>query len=138
MFKLLWKPFWIATQLYGQNECISLCGFWGGRFEKAFFDVRVFNPGAPSNQQPQMSGTYRKHEKEKRRHMSLESTKLSGRHLHLWSFLPQVGYGTIRTDLLSATGGPVRGASQHAFQLDHVMDAYTPKFCSAPSIDHVL
>ena len=39
-----------------------------GRFEKAFFDVRVFNPSAPSNQQPQMSATYRKHEKEKRRH----------------------------------------------------------------------
>ena len=47
---------------------ISACGFWGGRFEKAFFDVRVFNPSAPSNQQPQMSATYRKHEKEKRRH----------------------------------------------------------------------
>ena len=42
--------------------------FWGGRFEKAFFDVRVFNPSAPSNHQPQMSATYRKHEKEKRRH----------------------------------------------------------------------
>ena len=47
---------------------ISACGFWGGRFEKAFFGVRVFNPSAPSNQQPQMSATYRKHEKEKRRH----------------------------------------------------------------------
>ena len=47
---------------------ISACGFWGGRFEKAFFDVRVFNPSAPSNQQPQKSATYRKHEKEKRNH----------------------------------------------------------------------
>ena len=33
-----------------------------------FFDVRVFNPSAPSNQQPQKSATYRKHEKEKRNH----------------------------------------------------------------------
>ena len=41
-------------------------GVWGGRFEKAFFDVRVFNPCAKSN-----SGTlpsvYRKHEVEKKR-----------------------------------------------------------------------
>ena len=26
-------------------------GFWGGRFEKAFLDVRVFNPSARSNRQ---------------------------------------------------------------------------------------
>jgi len=47
---------------------ISACGFWGGRFERTFFDVRVFNPFAPSNQLPQLSATYRRHEREKRRH----------------------------------------------------------------------
>ena len=28
---------------------IAVYGFWGGRFEKAFLDVRVFNPSAQSN-----------------------------------------------------------------------------------------
>ena len=28
---------------------VAASGFWGGRFERAFFDVRVFNPYAPSN-----------------------------------------------------------------------------------------
>ena len=26
-------------------------GFWGGRFERTYFDVRVFNPHAPSHSQ---------------------------------------------------------------------------------------
>ena len=27
---------------------ISACGFWGGRFQKTYFDVRIFNPHAQS------------------------------------------------------------------------------------------
>ena len=34
-------------------------GFWGSHFELAFFDVRAFNPHAPSNRQPQLATTYR-------------------------------------------------------------------------------
>ncbi len=45
---------------------ISARGFFGARLEKAFFDVRVFNPSAPSNQGP-IKATYRRHELEKRR-----------------------------------------------------------------------
>ena len=29
-------------------EDVSVQGFWGNRHQKAFFDVRVFNPSAPS------------------------------------------------------------------------------------------
>ena len=44
---------------------IAANGFWGGRFECcSFFDVRVFNPGAPSNYP--FKSTYRRHEREKR------------------------------------------------------------------------
>ena len=46
---------------------IAASGFWGGRFERAFFDVRVINPFAPSNRTPQMTSCYRRHEREKRR-----------------------------------------------------------------------
>ena len=49
----------------GARLDIAANGFWGGTFEKTYFDVRVFNPFAPSNRQTQLSttgGTYRKHE----------------------------------------------------------------------------
>ena len=33
----------------GARLDIAAKGFWGGRFERTCFDVRVFNPHAPSN-----------------------------------------------------------------------------------------
>ena len=33
----------------GARLDISVNGFWGGRYEKCYIDVRVFNPFAPSN-----------------------------------------------------------------------------------------
>ena len=45
---------------------IAASGFWGGRYERAFFDVRIFNPHAPSNRQS-ISTCYRKHENLKKR-----------------------------------------------------------------------
>ncbi len=37
----------------GARLDIAANGFWGGRFERAYryFDVRIFNPHAPSNRQ---------------------------------------------------------------------------------------
>ena len=46
---------------------VAASGFWGGRFERAFFDVRVFNPYAPSNKTLPTATCYRRHEREKRR-----------------------------------------------------------------------
>lgn len=48
----------------GARLDIATNGFWGGTYERTFFDVRIFNPHAPSNR-----GTrcYRKHENEKKR-----------------------------------------------------------------------
>ena len=70
---------------------IAVSGFWGGRFERTFFDVRVFNPHAPSNQNSQISTTYRRHEREKR--MKYEQRIIEVEHA---SFVPFV---------LSCTGG---------------------------------
>ena len=50
----------------GARLDVAASGFWGGRFERAFFDVRVFNPHAPSNRQP-LPTCYRKHENIKKR-----------------------------------------------------------------------
>ena len=46
---------------------IAASGFWGGRFELTYFDVRVFNPYAPMNQHGRLSTCYRKHELIKKR-----------------------------------------------------------------------
>ena len=46
---------------------ISANGVWGGRFQKTYFDVRVFNPLAPSNRNQSHAATYRKHKLEKKR-----------------------------------------------------------------------
>ena len=42
-------------------------GFWGDRQQSAFFDIRVFNPLAPSNCRRTLASFYRRHEREKRR-----------------------------------------------------------------------
>ena len=46
---------------------ISVNGFWGGRYEKCYIDVRVFNPFAPSNSDSSLQSCYRKHESVKKR-----------------------------------------------------------------------
>ena len=50
----------------GARLDVAASGLWGGRFERAFFDVRVFNPHAPSNRKP-LPTCYRKHENLKKR-----------------------------------------------------------------------
>ena len=50
----------------GARLDIVASGFWGGRFEKTYYDVRVFNPHAASNQHSEQSAVYRRHELLKR------------------------------------------------------------------------
>ena len=53
----------------------SAYGFWGGRFERAFFDIRVFNPCARSNRQATLQSTYRRHELEKQKPVRSENQR---------------------------------------------------------------
>ena len=46
-----------ATTEDGARLDIAANGFWGSRYERAYFDVRVFNPYAPSNRQPPLAAT---------------------------------------------------------------------------------
>ena len=46
---------------------VAASGVWGGRFERIFIDVRVFNPFASSNRATSLAASYRRHEQEKRR-----------------------------------------------------------------------
>ena len=53
---------------------------WGGRFERCFFDVRVFNPYAASNRSAHIQSAFNKHEAEKRRHYAerVREVEMSG------------------------------------------------------------
>jgi len=51
----------------GARLDVSAQGFWGDRHERAFFDVHVFNPLAPSNCWASLNATYRRHEIIKKR-----------------------------------------------------------------------
>ena len=51
----------------GARLDIAANGLWGGRFERTYFDVRVFNPHAPSNRHSNLTACYRMHEKTKKR-----------------------------------------------------------------------
>ena len=76
---------------------VAMYGFWGGRFEKAFVDVRVFNPSAQSNRHGSLSSVYRKHEQEKRRHYDQR--------------VREIEHATFTPLVLSTTGGMGRAAT---------------------------
>ena len=80
-----------ANSQDGARLDIAANGVWGGTFERTYFDVRVFNPHAPSNRHPQLSSCYRKHERIKKR-----AYEQRVREVEHSSFTPLV---------LSATGG---------------------------------
>ena len=46
---------------------VSARGFWGDRFARTMFDVRIFHPNAPSVRTVPVNSLYVRHEKEKRR-----------------------------------------------------------------------
>ena len=81
----------------GARLDIAVNGFWGGRSERTFLDVRVFNPHAPSNQQPSLASCYRKQEAVKKR-----AYEQRVREIEHASFTPLV---------LSATGGMANQAT---------------------------
>ena len=56
-----------ANTQEGTRLDIAANGLWGGRLERTYFDVRVFNPHAPSNRHTTPSACYRKHENLKKR-----------------------------------------------------------------------
>ena len=66
-------------------------GFWGERHQSAFFDVRVFNPFAPSNTNFTPESVYKRHENDKRRNYEER--------------VREVEHGSFTPLVFSATGG---------------------------------
>ena len=78
---------------------IAANGFWGGRFEHSFFDVRVFNPSAPSNH-PYKSA-YHRHEREKGRQYEQHVREVEHGHF---------------TPLVFTTTGGMADAADHVYR----------------------
>ena len=76
---------------------VAASGIWGGRFERTFVDVRVFNPHASSIRSNSIAACYVKHEREKKR-----AYEQLVRNIEHASFVPAV---------LSTTGGMSRCAT---------------------------
>ena len=72
-------------------------GIWGGRFERTYIDVRVFNPHAPSNRSDSLAASYTHHERGKRR-----ADEQRIREVEHSSFVPAV---------FSTTGGMEKSAT---------------------------
>ena len=51
----------------GASLDVAASGFWGSRFEREFFDVKVFNQHAPSNMPSQLFSCYHLHKNAKKR-----------------------------------------------------------------------
>ena len=81
----------------GARLDIAMYGFWGGRFEKAFLDVRVFNPSAQSNRRGPLASVYRRHEQEKKRQYEQR--------------IQEVEHATFTPLVMSSTGGMGRAAT---------------------------
>ena len=66
-------------------------GFWGSNRQCAYFDVRVFNPHAPTNCNQTIAASYRRHENEKRREYEKR--------------VVEVEHGSFTPIVMSSTGG---------------------------------
>ena len=80
----------------GARLDIAVNGFWGGRYERTYLDVRVFNPYAPSNSS-RLSSCYRRHE-------NLKKNQYESR-------LREVEHSSFTPLVLSATGGMAHEAT---------------------------
>ena len=56
-----------ANREDGARLIVAADSFWGNDRQRAFFDVRVFNPLAPSYQNTPLAQCYRRNEQEKKR-----------------------------------------------------------------------
>ena len=62
----------------GARLDVAADGFWGGRYERAFFDVKVFSPYAPLNRRSTLQAVYRSHENIKREEIVRPKNQRSG------------------------------------------------------------
>ena len=89
---------------------IAANGFWGGRFERSYFDVRSFNPSAPSNQP--LHSAYRRHDKEKRREYQQRVHEVENASFTPLIFTTTGGMGDAATQFYKEIGQPFECKAQ--------------------------
>ena len=92
-----------ANSQAGARLDIAANSVRGGTLEKTYFDVRVFNPHAPSNRHTNPQSAYRKHEQIKKRAYEQR--------------IREIEHATFSPLVLSATGGLAREATTFYKQL---------------------
>ena len=121
----------------GPRLDVAVYGFGGGRFERAFVDVRVFNPSAQSKRQVSLSSVYRRNEQEKRRQYDER--------------VCEVEHATFTPLVLSTTGGMGRAATtffqdtrfdggrekRYLLCCDLELDDMSSELCTSKSQQHV-
>ena len=98
---------------------VAASGFWGGRFERAFFDVRVFNPHASSNRTSLIASSYRRHEQEKRRVYERRVREIEHATFTPFVMSSTGGIGPCASVVLKRLGGLL--AEKHAASYSSVM-----------------
>ena len=82
----------------GARLDIAANGFWGGQYKRTYFDIRVFNPLAPSHRQHSLPSCYTGLKKIfKNALMNRELGRSNTLHLLHWFSLPQVDWQTRQT-----------------------------------------
>ena len=115
----------------GTRLDIAASGFWGGRYERTFLDVRVFNPYAPSNRQTTTDKCFQKHEMEKKkayeqRVREIEHASFTACSLRKWR--PRQG----GNEFLQALGLQAGREVGPFLQPDHELVAMHLVICSTP------
>ena len=100
----------------GARLDVVASGFWGGCYERAFFDVRVFNPYAPSNRQP-LPTCYRKYE-----NIKMRAYEHRAREVEHSTFTPLV---------MSLTGGLGNAATVCYKRLASMLSSKSDRPCSS-------
>ena len=93
----------------GARSDIAMNDFWGGQFERTFFDIKVFNPFAPSNGHFQPSNSYRAHENAKKRMYKQQ--------------IREIEHSSFTTLVMSLTGGLGREAQAAYMHLASLLAA---------------
>ena len=76
----------------GARLDIAANGFLGGRYERTFTDVCIFNPHAPSNRNSDLATCYRKRERSKKRAYEQRVRKVEHASFTPWSCLHPVAW----------------------------------------------
>ena len=81
----------------GARLDIAANGFWGGRYERTYFDVRIFNPHAPSNSSSNQTSRYKHHENLKKNEYEIR--------------VREIEHASFTLLVLSVTGGMAQEAT---------------------------